>query len=367
MVSTDDPRVDEIEPELAPAFDMNQIDLENVSENEIRMDEISTAEDVLDTASDVDVNEIVIDNPPSNVSDYFDRLDDVENASEQLAEPEVAAEAEESPSYFGSLDEPMFEEPGPVLDEVESIAPAEPAAEPESIFEVSEPEEIAPVVEEEVSLEDVSRSVEPEVAAETEESPSYFGSLDEPMFEEPGPVLDEVESIAPAEPAAETESIFEVSEPEEIAPVAEEEAEPIVSVSESQSELASEIEEEEKPEAVEDLIDESDEWLAPEPGLITDAEVRMAAEELVDRIGPVVDIQSLPKTQPSRVLSKTTKLKQAETPEAKTPTPSQELPKEPVVSKKEDDIVSKLVEDESSPKKKKKKKISLLDSYFKGL
>ncbi len=366
MVSTDDDRIDEPEPELAPAFDMDEIGSGNVSENEIRLDESSTMEDVLDTASDVD--EIVIDNPTSSVSGYFDHVEDAEKASEQPPEPEVAAEAEAeaSPSYFGSLDEPVFEEPGPVLDEpepIESIGSAEPAAEFESMPEIAEPQEIEPVAQEEATLEDVSSAAEPE-AAEAATSPSYFGSLDEPVFEEPGPVLDEpetIESIESAEPAADFESMPEIAEPQEVETVEEEEATPAASV----SELGSEIEEE--PEAVEDLISQSDEWLAPEPELITDAEIRMAAEELVDRIGPVVDIQNLPKTQPSRVLSKTAKQVQEETPEAKLPTPRQESPQEPVVSKKEDDIVSKLVEDESGPKKKKKKKISLLDSYFKGL
>lgn len=125
--------------------------------------------------------------------------------------------------------------------------------------------------------------------------------------------------------------------------------------------------------APEELIARSDSLLSDEPASLDEAEARMEAEALVDRIGPIVDIQNLPKTQPSRVLSKTEKaVEEAKTakPEASDPTSAE--PPQALASM--DGLVEGAPESGSKPgeppeagKAKKKKRISLLDSYFKGL
>ena len=67
---------------------------------------------------------------------------------------------------------------------------------------------------------------------------------------------------------------------------------------------------------------------------------------LIEKFVPIVDIQKLPKTKPNRVIAKS---RQAAVKRA--------VSDSPVSEKKE----------EESPKPKKKKRVSLLDSYFKGL
>lgn len=113
----------------------------------------------------------------------------------------------------------------------------------------------------------------------------------------------------------------------------------------------------------EDLIDDDGDLLGDAPEPIADAESLMAAEELVDRIGAVVDIQSLPKTQPSRVMSKVSKSEQPA--EGKREPDPVESPKSMPVSKAPP-TTSKPDPTAAKPKKKKKK-ATLLDSYFKGL
>lgn len=112
----------------------------------------------------------------------------------------------------------------------------------------------------------------------------------------------------------------------------------------------------------EDLIDQSEGLLGDAPEPIADAEVVLAAEELVDQIGSVVDIQKLPKTQPSRVMSKVAKAKETaeEKQSASAIAPESAKGSEKAPSPAKPDPTAS-----STPKKKKK--ISLLDSYFKGL
>lgn len=106
-----------------------------------------------------------------------------------------------------------------------------------------------------------------------------------------------------------------------------------------------------------ELIAQSEDLLGVGPEAIEDAEVIMAAEDIVDRIGSVVDIQSLPKTQPSRVMAKVQAAAEA--------SGKKYEPSPPTSPKAEEGLSAKLGEDESKPNRKKT--ISLLDSYFKGL
>lgn len=212
--------------------------------------------------------------------------------------------------------------------------------------------------EEELEL---ASEVEDEVAAEESEVEADVGFVGEEALEEEVtiPADGQVDFEAPIEDAL-------VVEDEEAVAEAPGYFEDLDGEDEVEEEVLAEAdagmeepEVEEQAKRPEELIEESDDLLAAEPEPVADAEVTMAAEDLVDRIGPVVDIQSLPKTQPTRVLSKTAKAAEAPKQES---VPEKAVSREPVVEEK----VSQAAE-EAAPAKKKKKKVSLLDSYFKGL
>lgn len=246
----------------------------------------------------------------------------------------------------------------------------------------------------------------PALEIEEASAPGYFDSigLDDgdlgqessvaaSVFEDDGPSLGEVEAESESVGADESLSVFDsveeislqpgfeeivVSEGSALASVGEfsepaDDFEPFVDpvsdlgdIAEPISTAAPEPEgiEPEAPVSIEDEIDESDAFLPPEPEGVFDAEVMMAAEELVNRIGPVVDIQSLPKTQPMRVLSKAAKAAEEEANPA--PAAPVEVRKETPRVAEIDSPPTKAVVDKEKPKLKKKK-VSLLDSYFKGL
>lgn len=116
------------------------------------------------------------------------------------------------------------------------------------------------------------------------------------------------------------------------------------------------------------LLGESDSILKSAPDVVM-TEEPSDLEEIVDAIGDVVNIQKLPKTKPKRVLFK------ANQGGANSKRPVKTVAAEPPVP---DRIVEESVLDSmpnaakspaggKSPKKRKKKRVSLLDSYFKGM
>ncbi|MDQ8179228.1 hypothetical protein [Pelagicoccus sp. SDUM812005] len=392
MVSTESEDVEAIE--MKPAFEMEEFAPARVSENEIQEEVAEPLIEKVDTTSTFDGEEGLEAESLPETSSYFDDLDageDTGSIEASIEEPALEAssgqdfaEAKEEaalPSYFESLDDAEAEVPAAIEAEASS---SEPSA----------------LEEEEAGL-DISEAVEADAMftnSEREEesgSPaSYFGNLEESVFEEPGPVLEENDtapsadlepeiaeqaSIAddgfssgpPLQPAAleDTTNAEENSLAEESELESDSELVAAESLETAESAPAEEMAEEPADSLKsEDLIEQSESLLADAPEPIADAEVIMAAEELVDRIGPVVDIQSLPKTQPSRVLSKTAKA-MAEEPEAKPSAAQPEAEKEPQptpVAKKVEPVPQE-TQEAAVPPKKKKKKVSLLDSYFKGL
>lgn len=256
----------------------------------------------------------------------------------ELQSFDTSEELEEEPLVSDGAPEELeielreVEEPEPVFDEA-----AIPEAEVESVTEELEEEESEESVPEPESI----AGIEPqETPIESEEAvpASYFDNLED---EDAGAVIEQ-----PVDPEADSK----VEEEIEAAAI-------------------SDIEGFTEPLDLSEMIEQSDSLLDSEPETIPDAEVIVAAESLVDKIGPVVDIQSLPKTQPSRVMSKVQNAAQ----EFETPKPAEAVEPERVVQPISPDTVvqSEKVdtseENSSKPKNKKKKKISLLDSYFKGL
>ncbi len=354
MVSTDAGESDAMELEPSPAFDMESLNPTHVSENEIQEEASEPAAiENLDTKPDLVSEDLAIDNPPSEAPSYFDDLDEKPpvESSEDLQEAPVE-ELEEVAAQSHGVD--RDEVAGPVANEDFS-----------TVVEEEESDVVSPI-------EDVGTDYAVVAAA------SYFGDLDEPVFEEPAPILDEPEAAPTAEQldveesseledaedaALESPSAASpetVSEPEELS--AELAEQPLDTVDDGVA--GAEIEEP-APVSEKELIEQSEDLLAEAPEPIADAEVLLAAEELVDRIGPVVDIQGLPKTQPSRVLSKTTQQKPVEPVEPPSTAKAEETL--PVAPKKDPSLPLSGAEELSPPKSKKKKKISLLDSYFKGL
>lgn len=112
----------------------------------------------------------------------------------------------------------------------------------------------------------------------------------------------------------------------------------------------------EAPPSPEETIAASEPLLEEEPQLDFEEEARAEAESLVDQIGPILDIQRLPKTKPSRVLSKTAAKEQGPKRD------EQAKPDEPAPGREEATDGQDI-----SEAKPKKKRVSLLDSYFKGL
>jgi len=196
------------------------------------------------------------------------------------------------------------------------------------------------------TTEEASENIAGEVIVEAK--------IDEPR-ELSAPDAEEEESTIPSEPEASAEDIEPLvsDETESV-----EEPRPVAESSETAQEGA-----EETPSSPEDLIQESGDLLGEAPEPIADAEVIMAAEDLVDQIGSVVDIQSLPKTQPSRVMSKVAQSE--EKPPEKSSSDAIRLPEEKEIAKPAPK--NKKPDPTAAKPKKKKKKISLLDSYFKGL
>ncbi|WP_309020534.1 hypothetical protein [Pelagicoccus sp. SDUM812003] len=128
----------------------------------------------------------------------------------------------------------------------------------------------------------------------------------------------------------------------------------------------------EAPKTPEETIESSESPLLDDPASLENLEVDVEAESLVDQFGDIVDIQKLPKSKPSRVLSKASQLEkegklQRDKPEPKVPKPTHEPEKAKSHGFTEAEV--ELVEpaDKPKPVKKKKKRVSLLDSYFKGL
>lgn len=231
--------------------------------------------------------------------------------------------------------------------------------------EVQKIDSVDAVEEAETFESDLTLPVEPEpileipadpVVAEVEPEDADFEKAEIVDEEEGSESLDAVEETVTGAPSGEALE----SQLSDVGNQVESDL-PLESENGNQSEGGDEaIEESASPE---DLIVESGDLLGEAPEPIEDAEVLMAAEDLVDQIGSVVDIQSLPKTQPSRVLSKV----------SKSETKASEKPKHEVaVSEPTAETVrseSKAVKPDptAAKPKKKKKKVSLLDSYFKGL
>ncbi|MDQ8185549.1 hypothetical protein [Pelagicoccus sp. SDUM812002] len=388
MVSTGGLDIEDIEIESRPAFEMEELTPAYVSEIEIRSEAAEPVIDKVDAPTDIEVEKREFDSPVEPGNNYFDNLEDpapVEPFSEPLPESDLQVSGADdevegtTSSYFDELEE---------VDAEQVSAPLKEAAESEDFStEIEESDHVGS----EGTVEDAQPD-EADTEAEIASVVSDFTNLEEPVFEEAKPVPEEIEEPMNEEPLIEKEitsvepeedpSLLEASSLEEIplkeeASLPEESPESLsaeeteVRIGSGTSDLDGEplseepvAEEDAAPVAEKDLIGQSDELLAEAPGLITDAEVILAAEELVNRIGPVVDIQSLPKTQPSRVLSKTTQPKAADPVEEKTPAQSEQRPSDE--PKKAASSAAKLGE-QSEPPKKKKKKISLLDSYFKGL
>ena len=127
--------------------------------------------------------------------------------------------------------------------------------------------------------------------------------------------------------------------------------------------------------AAEELIAESEDFLAEEPQMLSDVEKTLAAEIIAERIGQVVDIQRFPKTKPRRVMAKVESEEKARQKKAAEPERSAG-PNAPVVSRSgPEQVINKA--DPAKPvsgaldtpgvDKLKKKRVSLLDNYFRGL
>ncbi|MFC0537378.1 hypothetical protein [Pelagicoccus mobilis] len=232
--------------------------------------------------------------------------------------------------------------------------PADPVS--ETLTEAEEPIRSLDTEPGEHLPTEVEATPEAEVTEEFEASDGE-ADVDEPILAEVEAEVD-VDSSSEVELEAEEEPVSQSAEETVAAKEVVESPEGVEA-----GEISEELPEEEGSASQEDLIEQSGDLLGEAPEPISDAEVIMAAEELVDRIGSVVDIQSLPKTQPSRVLSKVAKSEENE--EKKAEPEAIRLPEENEAPKS----VESAAEPEPSPTKpkKKKKKVSLLDSYFKGL
>lgn len=270
-------------------------------------------------------------------------FEDIEKVPMGVAEelPTEGIEEPAAPGYFDSIgfdDGDTGEEifvAGPVA-EADDTSLGEGQGEPESV----EAEESLPALD---SVEEIPVEQQTEVLKSVPEfEEAVSGESMAALITESS---DSVDDLAPSEEP--------VAENEEVSP------------STSAAEPEPEGIESDAPVSIEDEIDESDEFLPPEPEGVFDAEVMMAAEELVNRIGPVVDIQSLPKTQPMRVLSKAAKAAEEEANPTPAPAAPAEVEKEKPAVAKVDSPPSK-TEEKAKPKPKKKR-VSLLDSYFKGL
>ncbi|EDY84141.1 hypothetical protein VDG1235_3771 [Verrucomicrobiia bacterium DG1235] len=300
-----DSELDETEVELKPAFAMDEIEESLVSKNKIQPAAVVDKE-ALDSGESI--------------------LDEIEDGLESPVEGLEAA-VDFGERVIDNVEPPSALEPT-TQDEQGSEDLSEASIELEASVELTEqePETPLPVGEFEVTSE-VSDDSEI-LSEETEPDAGISPEVSEEAKE--GEMLAEVESGSA--------SYFDDIEKEAEAPIEEEET------------------------SKEELIEQSEELLAAEPEPVVDAEVAKVAEDLVDRIGPVVDIQSLPKTQPSRVLSKTAKPKEDPN-SAQRPELDEPLSVPPV----EDRADRKAVDEGAPAKKKKKKKVSVLDSYFKGL
>ncbi|MBC2605278.1 hypothetical protein [Pelagicoccus albus] len=275
--------------------------VEPASDAELELEVNSIGEE---TSYFSDLDEELPKEQSSELLEATEEVEQVSAISEELGVSEEIATAEVADDSVEELDLPAAEEPESVADE--EVASFEVDAEPLEV-ESKAPEAIDsdPVEEETVSAND-------DIQEEAE-----------------APAVDEIEAIGDPEPVSE-EAISE-DIPDEIS--------------------------DEEPKTPEQLIGESVDLLGDAPEMIEDSDVRRVAEDIVDKIGSVVDIHNLPKTQPSRVLSKVAKAQEAEK------GGSEEKVELPVVEKK----TEAKAETSSVPPKKKRKKVSLLDSYFKGL
>lgn len=234
---------------------------------------------------------------------------------------------------------------------------------------------------------EIQRRVEREASVVSQEQPEAEAKSEE----QPSSAVAE-EADEAAEISAATESAFEGSSEDEEQddgnPSAQERERPLVSFAKFEEDglpVQNDIQEEERealldqsdaaesgsapgpgedtdegvdePLSPEEAIAQSESPLDEEPQALDEAEVRLEAESLVDQIGPIVDIQSLPKTRPMRVLSKTSATK----PEVKEAEPQR------TESRPEAERPDEKREHVSAEAKPKKKRVSLLDSYFKGL
>ncbi|MBD5780558.1 hypothetical protein IEN85_13740 [Pelagicoccus sp. NFK12] len=434
-IAVSDPMVstrfeEEEEVPMKPAFEMEELTPTDVSAKAIQADEDELEIENLDTSTGLDDSEQVIDNPSDDAPHYFDAIDETSSEDpEKVEAPLDAAEGnfrsdeeqgvnrhdEASPTYFESLDDDAAQADATFDSEPPVLEPS--AKDPEWVSEPLSGDEEEPVAD------TVLPADESNADAEIASAVSYFGDVDEPEFEDASGIEDiTASSDAPEIPEklpnlspdrvdgeSELEDSASLETTEAEGPVFsgdEEAAETLVSagmddsdlpamedisdddleaVSTSVEEMPQNEELEERqvaqeeatvaaelpPLSDEDLIGQSDGLLAEAPEPVPDAEVIMAAEELVDRIGPVVDIQSLPKTQPSRVLSKTTQSQASEQVREKPASKVKAQPKKSQASSKPPEVKPQVVSegtgDAPAPQKKKKKKISLLDSYFKGL
>lgn len=206
--------------------------------------------------------------------------------------------------------------------------------------------ETEPVSELETEMQNLSLEVE--AAAEEQVQTSQASSVhvsDDPVI-----------SFAKLDAAPESEA-REESEPEadQLFPQVAEEVE--ASTVEPEAEST-------PPATPEEAIVQSDPFLDEEPQLFETLESEFVAEKLVDQVGEIVNIQRLPKTQPSRVLSKT---KAQEKGGAKPIGDGNSSPTERAVSEPKSPEQPKKPSSEAEGAKPKKKRVSLLDSYFKGM
>lgn len=315
--------------------------------------------------------------------------EEAEAIAEEPAELESIAEGED-PDTYEAVEESISVEASEELEDVaiEDKAIASDSQIEEAVIEseMVQIEEDAIERTEDLDTGDaVAKDVE---ATEEDERPLIsFGKLDEDFGGESVPEEGEEEIV----PESSDEDVVEDEEIAAVETVSEEDASEIVEESAShQEEVVVEEDEvaESEAEAVadteaDDVLDPIDEisssasFLDDEPQLIDGNESEFVAEQLVDEVGDIVDIQRLPKSQPNRVLSKakleaegkknvSEEVSKPVTPmvphkEAVKPAIEEPKPEEPPV---EESVAEEAVD---KPKKAKKKRVSLLDSYFRGL
>lgn len=284
---------------------------------------------------------------------FQDELETRRNRSSKLMELAIQA---------GFVDAAVATEPEPAASAPEESFAAMPPAFDEESLAVSEtavpdleiPDEApAPI---EIPADPVAEAPEPAPTSPN----NYFGSID----------IDQPPPPAASEPVEEAESEESIAEATAQAFDEPRLPEPVV---------------EQPPPPPEQLISESEDFLAEEPQILEEVEKTLAAEILAERIGQVVDIQRFPKTKPMRVLAKVkSEAKKAEaaaqkpapapkppTAKAAPPAEKQKTPEKPRPADKPKPAENPLPEadaaDLGAPDKPKKKRVSLLDSYFRGL